>query len=439
MKNGKKYDKGNGNRNGDSKIDGSENDKDKKAVVPGIELVLNGGKKEMDAATIPIQWFFSEEVIVKKPTHLLFFEQTESEARNYFSDNYGRRYVCKVAAGTKFIQLFSSGYHRMMVLAIDGDKTVAFVKSLLEKEGRDNYVYSLSWEAVENGSFLRECRSILGAVAVTVVEFFVPEALFAAKPKTAFQKAVWKWANYEEEELPRDQCEYRERVALAITFKPIVFLVKGFFIGLGRIIGSIRILVASGLLWFFGWRPESIKKNLKRMMLEGEGYSDDLREYPFDGAYKLLDKKSSKRKAWAPWEIVLLFLAIVCLYRIPNFPTYFMGIFAILASSAVVAAYFIKLMRLFQEWRDSKKSPEELEKKLERWRLEEVKWEAERKAKKEKRYQEWLAKNYSFGRKGEAVNLDNIPVPLGLGDRAVQMFQISFWSLKAKLCRPYSR
>ncbi|MEK7629122.1 MAG: hypothetical protein AAB394_01185 [Patescibacteria group bacterium] len=35
-----------------------------KAVSIGMEVVLNGGKKEMDSATIPIQWVFSIEGFV---------------------------------------------------------------------------------------------------------------------------------------------------------------------------------------------------------------------------------------------------------------------------------------------------------------------------------------------------------------------------------------
>ncbi|MEK7565240.1 MAG: hypothetical protein AAB501_03325 [Patescibacteria group bacterium] len=38
-----------------------------KTVSIGMEVVLNGGKKEMNSATIPVQWVFSDETIAKAP------------------------------------------------------------------------------------------------------------------------------------------------------------------------------------------------------------------------------------------------------------------------------------------------------------------------------------------------------------------------------------
>ncbi|PJA92247.1 hypothetical protein CO134_01085 [Candidatus Kuenenbacteria bacterium CG_4_9_14_3_um_filter_39_14] len=43
----------------------------------GISVVLNGGKKEMNSATIPIEWWFSKEIIEKDPKYIVFFEQDE--------------------------------------------------------------------------------------------------------------------------------------------------------------------------------------------------------------------------------------------------------------------------------------------------------------------------------------------------------------------------
>jgi len=45
-------------------------------VSGGIRLILNGGKNIMEQATIPVQWFFSPNVINKRPTHVLIIEQS---------------------------------------------------------------------------------------------------------------------------------------------------------------------------------------------------------------------------------------------------------------------------------------------------------------------------------------------------------------------------
>ena len=176
----------------------------------------------MDSATIPIQWFFSDEVIAKKPVHLLFFEQDKFESSiEYHSGEYGRRYACRVSAGTKFIQLFTPGYHRMMVLvfAENDNKMKKVIDGFLAGEGT-HYESSIPWSKVEDGSYVREW-SCLGVLATAIVEFVVPEALFAKKPETRFQKAIWKWANLWYDKSPRDECEYRKRKILAFTLKPI--------------------------------------------------------------------------------------------------------------------------------------------------------------------------------------------------------------------------
>ncbi len=83
----------------------------------GMEVLLNYGKDEMDSATIPIQWFFSEETARKKPTHLLIVEQDKEESKEYNNVSLGSRYFCRVEEGIKFIRLFRPGYHRILVLA----------------------------------------------------------------------------------------------------------------------------------------------------------------------------------------------------------------------------------------------------------------------------------------------------------------------------------
>ena len=176
-------------------------------------------------------------------------------------------------------------------------------------------------------------------------------------------------------------------------------------------------------------------------MLRGEGYFKDVRKCPYDSEYKLLGGGKGKKR-WAPWEVVVLLVAIFTIYHVistvyhvRNIFNIFFGIILILASSVIIAVYLMKLVRWYEEERDKRKSPEELECR----RLELEKWESEQAARREKRYLDWLVKNYGLARRTGAVDLDDIPAPLGFGERVVQIFQVSFWSMKAKVCRPYSR
>ena len=215
---------------------------------------------------------------------------------------------------------------------------------------------------------------------------------------------------------------------------------------LGEVIGATCLLVASGVCLFCGYRPKPLWKNIKGFLEDWRDFDINVGRYQgkYD-TYKLWfqgdenDLWVCKRMPVAPWEVVLLLLLVAGIYvGIYNFPyvlPLFIKLIIIFVFIGIVSVYSKKLMRWYQEWREDRKSPEELE----RWRLEEARQALEEKAKWERRYQDWLAKNYNLARRKGAVNLDDLPAPLGFGDRVVQMFQVNFWSLKAKVCRPYSR
>jgi len=70
----------------------------------GIDVTLNGGKKEMNSATIPIEWWLSKEVIETDPHYIIFFEQNQGEKNHgYRNGECGRRYACKVTDAFKYI------------------------------------------------------------------------------------------------------------------------------------------------------------------------------------------------------------------------------------------------------------------------------------------------------------------------------------------------
>ena len=89
--------------------------KTKKPNQQLLTLVLNGGNTEMDSATIPIKWFFSQKLIEKSPTHLVFCEQSRKEFESKSNNmDSGRRYLVKVEDAVHFLEIPSSGDHQLI-------------------------------------------------------------------------------------------------------------------------------------------------------------------------------------------------------------------------------------------------------------------------------------------------------------------------------------
>ena len=229
----------------------------------GISVALNDGKKEMNSATIPIEWWFSREVIEKDPRHVLFFEQNKGEKESFHNSVRGRRYACEVGDAFKFLQLFSPGYHRLMVVVISGtgDKAEKRLDRYLRKEN-EYYSTSLDWTDTRNNE-LHEYGGDL--IAATVEEFLVPQELFAKKPETKLGRMVWKWTNLLFEDEPRDRCHYRKRKALAFTLQPFMVLVYLLAVyAIGGTFYALYILLASFSVFLIGFRPCPILKEMYR-------------------------------------------------------------------------------------------------------------------------------------------------------------------------------
>lgn len=396
-----------------------------KAVSVGMEVVLNGGKEEMNSATIPVQWVFSDETIAKSPKYLLFFEQTEDESSRHQAADYGRRYVCKVSEGVKFMPVFRPGHHRMAVLALAGsDETVEeAVKSLLKKDRTDDYSRSISWTHLEEGLIPSEMNYIVAAA--TVVNFRVPEELFAEKPRTRLENVVWTWANLWQDNPPVDECDYRKRKIFAFTLQPVVFVVMA-------ILAASYVFLASIAVFFCGYRPKNIfhevwsALKLQRFEFEVREYNDyrvwEMELYghvtkhmPVTGielslfvlflaGFSLIDFSGE----W--WRVVLTVVIVLCL-------AFFL---------AFIVVLWLKRLPVSPE----KKAEEE--ERLRQRRLEREKLYNER-------YQQWLARNFKLACKPSEVDLNNLPHPLTAGGRVVQNFKVSFWVLKAWVCKPYSK
>ncbi|KKS69438.1 MAG: hypothetical protein UV40_C0023G0001, partial [Parcubacteria group bacterium GW2011_GWA1_42_7] len=264
---------------------------------PNIKLVLNGGKRELDDATVPVRWFLSPEAIEKNPQYLIFFEQDQGEMDAMFDRNNGRRYICKVSEAIHFLQILSPGHHRLMVVAVkDYDKSAGeLARNQLSVRGGGLFEQDINWDAAYtdynpliswSGSFVASC----------VVEFDVPAELFAKKPETRFGKLMWQWANWLYSTEPRDQCDYRKRKLISIPKIPVglaflVVLAAGYVIkyaakpvrymgiGVARAIHVLYILIASAVLLFIGYRPKPIFSEMMRAAKGSRKWSERIRKF----------------------------------------------------------------------------------------------------------------------------------------------------------------
>lgn len=412
-------------------------------VSVGMNVVLNGGKAEMNSATVPIQWFFDEKTVKQSPKHLLFFEQDDEEAKSYQSDNLGRRYVCEMKRGVKFLQIFKPGKHRVIIMAFsEGNKKK--VQDFLMRTGESNYSYSIVWDHIQDRKISDECLSSYECLAYCVVEFYVPGKLFADKPKTALQKAVWWWCNLWFTKNPADQCAYRKRK----MFAPVQLLLVAI---LGPLY-AVLISFMSIIVLFIGWRPLPIFREIGKAFLLVRHPFDEYRRYPFESFYRVWYEPARGNKKLMPATGLEIFIG-ACLVYIFGYLIHvtfnaglFIGLMAIVLWCFVLLLLFVLIRVLsdrlakflsrygfFQKYTARRKVKEDAAKK----RVEELL--AQKKAEMEAEYQAWLLANYGLDHMPAEVRLGNVPRPLGIGARTAQVFYVGFWGLKAKVCKPFSK
>ncbi len=389
--------------------------------MTNVALTLNGGEKELNSATIPVEWWVSEEVIKRDPKYILFFEQNEKEKDQYNDGNRGRRYLCKFSDGIKFLELFSSGYHRLIAVVIAGEEkscrklAESFLErrssSLYEENYKNYYNKSLRWE--------KEAERVdrVSLFFSNVEELEAPRELFAQKPKTKLGKLIWEWANLFYESPPRDECHYGKRKMIA----PFSVL-----LGYG-IIGTIYatyILLASLLVLFAGYRPDPILREMWRAFtLNRDGW--EVRKYCWrDDSYRLwsIDKTDKEiRLSVVPWQVTIALVAMAGLYYMvktwPFSTLSLIGFGIVIIISILIVCLFLSHL---------KKTKEERRKACE---------EARKRA--AKAAQRWLEENFDLSKKRDKVDPNQLPVPPTLSGRIVQKFRVSYWTLKAKVCKPF--
>lgn len=423
----------------------------KEGVTTNISVVLNGGRKEMNSATIPIKWWLSEEVIKKAPKYILIFEQDEEEKNDLNDAMYrGRRYLCKVSDAFKFISVFSPGYHRIMVLAIqDISHSSVTAGDYLKKERNGSFVFDLDWEKAERGG----CGMRFYISAATVVEFEIPEELFAKKPETKASQFVWKWANKWYDDDPQDECDYRRRKMFALPLMAAWLLLKH---GIGGTVHALYVLLASFATFFFGFRPRPIFREMWRAFTFKRYGEWDVSRYGCNfywggrtiSAYRVWDATQIKKDDGyvrgikympvAPFVAALISGAGVGAYylvylvrslisgRLAGLLPYAIGIACIIIVvllSKAISPYFRKAVS-----KGIRKLKENAEKEA-----------FVQKKTRQDMEQKWMLKNLALSQKTEAVHLDRLPTPPDLRGKVVQRFYVSYWTLKAKVCRPFAK
>lgn len=242
-----------------------------------VKVVLNGGKMELDDATIPFQIAFNEKIAKKKPTHILVMDVTEScfdsEMNRSDTDDKSERTLFKLEP-IHYLQLKKPGIHNLIFILFFGlDKDDC--RRLLKK-GRINYEHDIYFDSIEDND------AFFGQVGYVEAIVDVPKELFAEKPEQGIKKLIWQWTNSWYDYSPVDECEYRKRKIWAFTLKPILWLLG--------LIPRIIIAPLLTMIWFlfrmigffFGYQPVSFFANKKELWL------DFLFLYPHNHDYEFI-------------------------------------------------------------------------------------------------------------------------------------------------------
>lgn len=399
----------------------------------GMEIVLNGGQPEMDSASIPIKWFFSDNTIKKNPRFIVVCEYNSREIQRENDDacghyyRQGRRYVFKVTDGVRHIPAHTPGYHRIIVLAI----AIGYYNQDIKGVKRRYLSYN---DNLYNTSI--PCELEEGVVAATIVDFYVPEELFAEKPKSILGKALWWWVNFCFKASPINQCRYRRRMLFAFLVQPIYWLFGGFF-------HALYVFLASIIVFFFGYRPKPILKETLKALLFQRYAEWEVRRYEeyrlwYDAWYD--DRKRIDRKFMpiTGCELTLIagsiFVIIDAVLHL--FHCHILSYILLAPFSCILIAVTLTLGKRFlisTKWGKSLR-----EKLLKRKKARELADEMALKSVKD-RYQQWLKEYLGSEKKPDVVDLTNLPPSFSKVMGGIRYFRVTYEILKAKVCKPYPK
>ena len=228
-----------------------------------MKVILNGGKRRLDDATIPFQIGLDQSIIDLNPTHILVIDVTENQ---YSNSGNTRLYHPSKEERTLFelepmnyLQLHKPGVHHLIFLLCKGIDKIHH-EYLLEKTpyGYSNWLY---WDSIESNKAKYQ-------ICYYEVIVNVSEEAFAPEPKTKFEKAVYAWTNSWYRTKRIDECHYKKRLFVAFTVKPILWLL-GFVLRLiiAPII-QVIVSVARVVTFICGWQPIMFFPNKKMLWFD---------------------------------------------------------------------------------------------------------------------------------------------------------------------------
>lgn len=435
---------------------------------PRVEIVLNGGKNELDSATVPIRWWFSDEAIEKEPEYLIFYEQNAKEIGddNYYSGIKGRRYVCKVSDGVKFLQILSPGHHRLMVVAVGGRDAERAIKRCMCKDGRYHFESSMDFEKAESNLDLLPGYAF---IASTVLEFEVPAEFFAKKPETRFSKAVWNWAHLFTKDMPIDQCHYRKQLIFAFTIQPFLVLLKYLADAIAGSLYASYVLLASLAVLFIGYRPRPIFSEMWSAFLLRRVKEWEVRRYKYGSywsipeylreksIYRLWSCKKSEDGAgytylYIPFLLTPVFLTLIAgfVFLMINSAPRLNSVASFSWSDFFLSFFLYFVLPVTIVWlitycimlpgNKAKRQEAKLEKSRHREeRVHEQQAEIVRAEKiRAQQRREWFSENFGVSKRVEKVVLSEVPISPSFSGKVVQKFYIGFWAAKSKVCKPFA-
>ncbi len=406
------------------------------APNPDIKLVLNGSSDILDSATIPVEWHFSDALIANNPQYVVICDHSYSleEFRKTEYTDSGERHLFKVRELIGYIQIHKAGHHHLALLVFCGDREAALVSAMnyVKRDRNWDYAYTLSYDEIAKGLIGSDCMT-------SAVEFEVPEAVFAPKPRSAFGQLIWDWVNRWYSGTPIDECRYRKRKIAAFTIQPIFFLVGRLLTG---VFGTLYTLLGSGVLFFFGWRPVPMWKNVFHAWWDLGSFEKDLRRYWTYRLWEDDDDSKDRKKHWMPvWSVpfvVILELALAGLVLLVLYT-----ILVSIGIQTLITVGIIVVLGVTAGWATTKwvgwcNVPERQEERRERREKREEVRTAERGRLAEierKMAIAFLASNVSLATAPKKVDVAAVLPKVDTATR----FRLSFWATKAKVCRPFAR
>ncbi len=313
--------------------------KNKKIVeeqkLQDLSIVLNDGNLEMKGATVPVKWYFSRNLALNEPTHILLVDLSGAEVEESISYG-GRRYLVEVEKAVKFLQFFKAGKHIMLAFAFKGLSAVA---PFLAKQEKDKSLYEepVFINLEKTGYYDYTKKTIL---ALTIVEFTVPQEVFARKPKSKIGKLFFNYLYWPGPSNPRDECQVKKNALFfALPKLPCFIFVQLLYV--------VDLFLASAILLFFGYQSIGLAEIFKRIFSQDNYYNTDVCVLGLGRTKARIIYKNgvetAKRTWFSPFHLTgffsLLGLLLLSFYHVSENP--------LIPGSTVTVVFFILVFAFF--------------------------------------------------------------------------------------------